>query len=395
MPGDLPYLDFSAPGFSTRGKDVAKARAMSWCARTNLGLAVLRHREAGLLLRDRRLRQGSHAWPDTVGLNGSFAEFWRRSIISCEGAQHKQLRLLAQSALSKDFVLGLSPGFSEISESLIRDLRDRDTFEFMSAFSEPFAGQAIAFLLGLGPELAPPIARNASTLGLAMGLAAKDHETAVNDATDSLMRLAGDLVRRVRSGRDRTSYVARLVQLFDENQVRDETALLDLVVISIFGGVDTTRAQLGLAIGLFVDHPVQWQMLRRDPALIPSAIEEAIRTRPTTTWSTREALETFSFGGITVREGETVHILVHATSRDPMVTADQRFDVTCRRKMHFGFGGGAHHCLGQFVARTDMGEALRAMTRHWSELGWAGKPDWLPESGNTGPVRLPIRVVWS
>ena len=98
---------------------------------------------------------------------------------------------------------------------------------------------------------------------------------------------------------------------------------------------------------------------------------------------------------LSIRKGETLHILVHATAHDPRVSADQEFDVTRPRKMHFGFGGGAHHCLGQLVARTDMAAALTVMLRNWTALSWAGRPDYLPETGNTSPVHLPIRPEWT
>ena len=82
---DLPYLDLTAADFSTRGTEVLAARTRYWCARTPFGIAVLRHRQAGQLLRDRRLRQGSHAWPKYMGLEGSFSEFWTNSVIGQEG----------------------------------------------------------------------------------------------------------------------------------------------------------------------------------------------------------------------------------------------------------------------------------------------------------------------
>lgn len=395
MSEDLPFLDLTSPGFSTRSQAVAEARSRAWCARTEMGLAVLRHREAGLLLRDRRLRQGSYSWPETVRLQGSFVQFWQRSIISQEGADHRLLRRLAQAALSRDYVAGQAPAFGRIAEDLMSGLSGRNNIEFMSDFSEPFAGRAIAHLLGLDARLASGVAQDASALGLAMGLQASRHAPRINAACDRLMQLAESLVARVKAGRDRTSYVARLVREFEAHCPTGGQALLDLIVISIFGGVDTTRAQLGFAVGLFADHPEQWRILRADPSLVPDAIEEVVRTRPTTTWSTREALEDFEFGGITIRKGETLHILVHATAHDPRVSADQEFDVTRPRKMHFGFGGGAHHCLGQLVARTDMAAALTVMLRNWSALSWAGRPDYLPETGNTSPVHLPIRPEWT
>ena len=384
-----PFLDLSKPGFSTKGPEVMAARRASWCARTPFGLAVLRHREAGQLLRDRRLRQGSYAWPDTMGLAGSFAAFWKRSVISQEGQVHKAQRRLAQAALSPEFIASLVPDFDRSARDLIAKLQARDSCEFIHDFTEPFAGRAIATLLGLPATQATAIARDAAALGLAMGLDCKAHEPVFNAACDRLTGLARDLIARARDGRDRGGFVARLVASARDAPVPDQV-LLDLVVISIFGGVDTTRAQLGFAMALFADHPDQWRMLRADPTLVPQAIEEVIRAWPTTTWSTREAVASFDFGGVRIGKGETLHMLVHATATDPRVAPDWRFDISARRKMHFGFGGGAHHCLGQLVARTDMACALDALAATFDTVGYAGTPEWLPDSGNTSPKRLPL-----
>ena len=57
---------------------------------------------------------------------------------------------------------------------------------------------------------------------------------------------------------------------------------------------------------------------------------------------------------------------------------------------HFGFGGGIHYCLGHYVARADMATALTVLAGMLADPRPAGEAAWLPDSGNTGPVRLPI-----
>ena len=66
------------------------------------------------------------------------------------------------------------------------------------------------------------------------------------------------------------------------------------------------------------------------------------------------------------------------------------FVITAERKSHYGFGGGAHHCLGHFVARSDMSEALPLLARRLRDPKPLPGSAWMPDSGNTGPTRLPI-----
>ena len=383
----LPFLDLSDPQFSTRSQQVVAARNAGWCARTPYGYAVLRHREAGRLLRDRRFRQGSHAWPDTVGLTGSFASFWKRSVISLEGEQHAALRRLAQDALAQDHVLALEPEFAGSAETLCDGLRASGSFDLVHGFTEPFAGLAIAALLGLPHHQAAGLAADATCLGLAMGPEAANHESQVNAAADRLTGLASRLI----DAPPPDSFVARLKR----DGSKDRQTLVDLTVIAIFGGIDTTRAQLAFAAHLFARHPEQWAWLRENRQAVPAAIDEVIRMRPTTTWVTREALEDVTLDDVTIARGETLHILVHASATDPETGHDGSFDIRARRKAHFGFGGGAHHCLGQLVARTDMAAALNVWLRRWESIELVGEPVFSPDSGNTSPLQLPVRPVWA
>jgi cytochrome P450 len=218
-----------------------------------------------------------------------------------------------------------------------------------------------------------------------MGPDAKSFEDTTNSACDRLMALAGSLL----DAPPRDSFVDRLA---NAGHGTDRQALLDLIVISIFGGGDTTRAQLAFAAWIFSQHPDQWSWLRNNPDHVTLAVDEVIRMRPTTTWASREALEAMEIDGVTIGKGDTVHVLVHATGTDPATGHDGCFDIRRLTKTHFGFGGGAHHCLGHFVARTDMTAALRVMLRRWQRIHLAGEAQFLPDSGNTSPLALPLRI---
>ena len=105
---------------------------------------------------------------------------------------------------------------------------------------------------------------------------------------------------------------------------------------------------------------------------------------------TREALEDFEFQGLLIRKGTTLHLFSHSAGTDPRVFDNPGFDITAKRQPHFGFGAGAHHCIGHFIARGDMTEALALLAQRLKNVRLAGTPDYLPDSGNTGLNRLPI-----
>lgn len=389
----LPFLDLTVDGFSTRSAEVIAARDESWAAQTPYGLAVLRHRQAGMILRDRRFRQGSYHWSVRMGLEGSFARFWTQSVIGQEGSFHKAQRRLITGALSNDFVKSLNPSFKEAALTLIAPLKDKTQMEFMSEFSVPFAGRVNCALLGLEMENWQDVSHHASTLGLAMGPECKKHEHKFNASCDALTTLCQSLIKRARTTPEDQSYPARLTRAFDASELKDEQILVDLLVISIFGGVDTTKGQLGFLMELFSKYPEQWQNLRNDPNLADAAINEAIRHRPTTTWATREATEDLIFEGVDIPKGTTVHVLSHATGTDP-ARHDGQFDIAASRHIHFGFGGGAHHCLGHFLARNDMAIALNILAQHIETFSLLDAK-YQPDSGNTSAISMHLKYQWA
>jgi len=144
-------------------------------------------------------------------------------------------------------------------------------------------------------------------------------------------------------------------------------------------------------MAMFIQNPDQWARLGERPELAKAAVEEVMRTRPTTTWVTRAATEDFEFQGLQIAEGTTLHLWGQAAATDPAAMENaESFDITAARKPHFGFGGGTHHCLGHFIARGDMTAALALMAQRMKNPRFNGTVEWLPDSGNTGAVRMPI-----
>ena len=306
-----------------------------------------------------------------------------------EGERHRTIRRIAESALAPSYIEAMRPKFISIADELVNGIGSDGQTEFMGEFALPFASRAVCTLLGLSDGWRQ-VGADAVSLGQAMGIGCRDHQAEFNSACDRLMGLARRLVHGARSEPGADTYVGRLVPGFDGDGTLVEQDLLDLIVITVFGGIDTTKSQLGSAMALLAEHPEQWARIRRDPDLVSGCIEESIRHRPATTWVTREALEDFEFGGRRIARGETLHLLVHSAAFDPAIRTSPEFDVSARGRSHIGFGGGAHHCLGHLVARTDMECALTALTRRLESIAFSGTPQWLPDSGNTDPVRLPL-----
>ena len=385
---EAPYLDPADPSFSVRSEAVRAARSQGWYAHTPYGLAVLRYDAMKELLLHPALRQGSYRWPDHCGATGLWARWWKRIMLNVEGADHARLRRLAMPAFSPRLVSTLIPDFQQLCDALISAFEHDGRCEFMADFAEPYAAQVICALVGVDADESRALTEQAVQMGMALSVTYARDE-AIADAAISGMFAFSERVVTTRRAAPRDDFITALIGASTDERL-SEQELHDMIVLSIFGGIDTTRNQLGLAMAQFMDHPDQWRLLADNPDLARAGVEEVMRTRPTVTWVTREAVEDFTYNGLQIARGTTLHLFSESAATDP-AHFSPGFDIAAKRKPHFGFGGGRHHCIGSPIARGDMTEALKMLAQRLPNPRTDGVAEWLPESGNTGPLRLPIR----
>jgi cytochrome P450 len=352
---------------------------------------VLRYDQVARLIRHPDLRQGSLAWPAHNGITvGPFADWWAGWVLNKEGEDHQRLRRLLNPAFSRRLIDAAAPRFLALAAELVDAFAESGRCEFMAEFAEPYAARVIAILLGIPEDEWRLVAADSATVGLAMGVRIREDLPRIEAALANLYGYADALIAARRSN-PRDDFVTRLVEAQAEQERLTATELRDSLVLLIFGGFDTTRNQLGLAMQVFMDHPGQWRLLAERADLGPAAVEEVMRLSPTTTWVTREALRDFTFDGLDISAGTTIHLLCESVGTDPRAVPDGALDITATdRPPHFAFGGGIHYCLGHLVARSDMSVALPLLARRLREPHVSGEAIWLPNSGNTGPARLPI-----
>jgi cytochrome P450 len=389
--GSSRYFDLSAPAFDVTSEVVHRAREERWWVETNWGWAVLRYDETQALLKDRRFRQGNARWPAQNGIHsGLFSDWWQETLLSLEGEDHARIRRLLMPAFRNKTIAAMRPRFQALAEELVDAFAARGRVEFVSEFAEPYASRIICVLLGLPEEDWPRVAHWADDLGKSFGINVAADLPRIEAALDGLHAHLAEVVAD-RRARPRDDLVTTLLHASDTDGRLSERELGVALVFLAFAGMETTRNQLGLALQTLLAHPDQWRLLAERPELGGNAVEEVMRVNPTVTWVTREATEDVDFRGLRIPKGGIVQMLSHAAGTDPAAMPDPSFDITAVRPPHTGFGSGVHHCLGHFVARTDMAVALPLLARRMPDAEPDGPGEWLPVSGNTGPVRFPLR----
>jgi cytochrome P450 len=388
-----PHLDISDKYFRMDSEEMRKARALHWYARTDWGIAVLSYEDCSYLMKYPHLTQGSAKWPAQHGVvAGKFDDWWRKTLLVLEGDEHNRIRRLVNPAFSPRRIAPLHARFRSLADSLIDEWIEDGETEFASRFAAPYATRILCMLLGIDEHDWKKIHQLASTIGLGLGITIQENIARIDDAIDELTHYAEFLVRRRRES-PQNDILCTLVETRDENDGRlSDQELINLIILLIFAGIDTTRNQLALAVESFSKQPDQWEKLAANPDRYSArATEEALRVNPIGRWISREAAQTFQHKERTIEKGTTVHLFTLSSGTDPAEYDNpDHIDLDADRSPHFAFGGGLHHCLGHFVARADIGVALSALATRMTDLRVGEGAEWLPDSGNTGANRLPI-----
>jgi len=162
-----------------------------------------------------------------------------------------------------------------------------------------------------------------------------------------------------------------LVMASEEGDRLTEDEVVQLTLVILAAGYESTASQIANFTYALLTHPDQLALLRSRPDLMPGAVDELMRWVPLLAVADvlpRYALADVELSGGTVRAGEPVLLAKHAANRDSRRYADpDRLDITRDAHGQLGFGHGAHHCLGA----------------HWPE--WTSRSRW-PRCWNASPI---------
>ncbi len=155
--------------------------------------------------------------------------------------------------------------------------------------------------------------------------------------------------------------VGALNRAMDEALSTDEVVaiLLQLVI----AGNESTASLIGSAARLLLEHPQLEARLRRDPSLIPSFIEEALRLESPFQAHFRLVQNDTKLADVMLPAGSQLMLLWGSGNRDERVFS-RPDEVDLEReslRAHLGFGMGIHHCIGAALARLEARVALETL----------------------------------
>jgi cytochrome P450 len=314
-----------------------------------------------------------------------------QAILSVDAAQHHRLRGLVSRAFTPRAAERMRAACTEVITELVDRHSAVGRCDMVHDIARQYPVPIICALVGAPSEDWELFARWADDLTKAFGCNVAAEESAILHAWQQLDAYLEDLIgrRRQSPGDD---LISELIRVEEDGDRLAHDELVNLVAILLNAGTDTTRNQLAAAVQVLSDYPDQWVLLAEHPELAPKAVEELMRHSPTIFATLRVATTDIELGGILIPEGVCVFANTAAANRDPAVyDAPDRLDIAREGPAPMlTFGGGAHYCLGAHLARLELAEALRVITRRMPHSRRTGPAPWKPPAGISGPISLPI-----
>lgn len=311
--------------------------------------------------------------------------------------RHPKLRRIVRASFTRRAVEAERRYARETAERLLEDVAARDASDLVADFTDRVTNMVSFHLMGFPIEDTPKI------LGWAHDLLHSEWP-AIN-RTERGEGLAGAfpefaayidaLVEERRGQSGAEDLIGRLAASELDGAPINATVMRSVVGQIILGGISTSTNLMGSLLHRLLTDPDLHARLRDQPALVPAAVEEALRLDPPVLFVIRDCAKPATIGGEEIEPGERVVVGIASANRDERVFDDaESFRLDRGLPRHISFSGGAHLCVGAGLARLTAVEATAAFLRRFAPGDLRLAPDFafegVPVFLEWGPVRLDV-----
>ncbi|MGP4014518.1 cytochrome P450 [Saccharopolyspora sp. 5N708] len=290
------------------------------------------------------------------------------------GGEHQKWRRMVGKWFTAKRMLALRPGIEAMAEQLIDDMvKHGHPADLKASLGFPLPVWVICTMLGVPDSDRDEFAHWSDTL-----LNLTRYTQAEVDAAQAefIEYMAGHVTaKRAAPGED---LLSELITGTDADGDRMSDAQLVATGQGLLvAGHETTANMIGKMVAMLLADRVRWERLVADPALVRTAVEEALRFDANQGFGMPRYIgEDAEVAGTLLPGGTTVVCSMAAANRDVTVFdgADE-MDLGRSPNAHLAFGAGSHSCLGQALARTELQVVLEVLLRRLPTLELAVELD--------------------
>jgi len=148
----------------------------------------------------------------------------------------------------------------------------------------------------------------------------------------------------------------------------------------LLAGHETTTNMSANAILTLLQNRASWEAIVADNSLIPNAVEECLRFRPSVVAWRRLVRTDVVLSGVPIAKGQRILCYLPSGNRDELHVDDgEIFDIQRGdARGHVSFGFGRHFCLGAPLARFELAIILEELSRRLPGMRLAEDQDLMP-----------------
>lgn len=355
---------------------------------------VLSHEAVRSGLTDKRLTGVGLSFFDASGVpEGELRDWYGRIMFTNEGQTHHRLRRLVGKAFTPKAVASLREEIASLATARLEVLRDNGGGDLLDQLRD-LPMQVMCSLLGVPKQDVGKFFNWVADLSPVFSFMTPEQINAASAALHNLREYVDGMVE-ARATSPSEDLISRLVQAEDQGDRLTRQETVDMVTNLLIAGQDTTLSQIGCSLYVLFKHADWEQLSDVSGDRLSSMVDETIRMEGSIAAAPRTALEPVEVEGRVFDEGTIVMLATYTANHDatvwtePDVFKPDRFlDADCPKMMTFG--GGAHFCLGAWLARLTLEEALRAVLAARPRLvSDADDLQWISATG-ANPVSIPV-----
>jgi pimeloyl-[acyl-carrier protein] synthase len=324
-----------------------------WNAETVPAWFISRYDDVATVTEDDR-RLGSRGPIEPAVQQEQGGCFWHTQaagILFTDGAAHRRARSFLDPSFLPQDIAERRGQILEVANSLIDRASGAGTMDVVTEFARPLAYTVLREFMGATDLDLPTLNRWAVAIHAAYDPLGGPEEAAnAQRVCRELTTYFRNLIARRRKNPSTDLVSSMLSAERGGTQLTDEEILGNL--IQIVPGPDALEMLVSNAVLSLLRHPDQFALLKKDPALIGSAVEECLRYDSLILGFPRLATEDLNLSGQFIRKGQQVFPLLRSANRDPVRFPDpDRLDITRKDLGQLSFGHGVHYCVGAPLAR--------------------------------------------
>ncbi|WP_408065925.1 cytochrome P450 [[Mycobacterium] vasticus] len=316
-------------------------------------------------------------------------------MIDMDDPEHLVRRKLVNAGFTRKRVHGQLPSIETLCDTLIDAVCERGECDFVHAIAAPLPMAVIGDMLGVLPEDRSMLLKWSDDLVKGQSSHLDPESTtfkAVMEAFAGWTEFTREIIVKRRAEPTDDLFSVLVNAEVDGAVMTDDEIIFETLLILI-GGDETTRHTLSGGTGALMHHRDQWDMLRADTSLLPSAIEEMLRWTSPVKNMCRTLTADTEFYGTELKQGEKIMLLFESANFDEAVFEDpDRFDIKRNPNSHLSFGFGTHFCMGNQLARMEISLMTERVLKRLPDLRLAdgAKVPLRPANFVSGPEAMPV-----